>query len=224
MKLQPVLVALLAATCATVFGQTKLYKKLDKYSSSLSQEFDQIPSERKEKLSMLADELVRTSMAKEGKIAVLFASQDNAGMSQMAQAWLQVASERYALPNIQINSAGEKESAIDKSVIRALKNAGFKTENNSSFVNNPRYVVSYKTESNSLLMFSKKYTNFQVPTSDFVAVATENGLANVPGESAHMELPFAAISSEDAQCREVAREMFFLAEKLQSKHLLSHKQ
>jgi hypothetical protein len=225
MKLQSVFATLLVAASVNVFGQSTLYKKLDHYCSSLSQEFDQISSERKEKLNQLADDLARTSMNKGEKVTVLFASHSNSGSSQVAQAWLQVAADRYALRNIQINSVGEDVKAIDKSTMAVLKNAGFKIESNNTYPMNPRYTVAYTWKSNSLLMFSKNYSNYQIPASGFVTVATESNLAAAPGEISRIELSFSSPDEviSDSQCREVAREMFFLAEKLQSKNLLSHK-
>ena len=223
MKLYSVLFALLAATGVNVCAQSSLYKKLDIYSATVSKEFDQISSERKEKLNQIAEEL---NKSKTGIKSILFASSDNSAASQLAQAWLQVASERNLVSSIQISSAGDNESAINKEALKALKNAGFKISSNTTFPKNPRYMVSYSSQTNSLLMFSKKYKNFQNPTSDFLSVSTEANLAPVAGEANKVELTYARIdaSNADAQSKEIAREMFYLADKLQSKGLLSHQQ
>lgn len=223
MKLHSVLFALLAATGVNVYAQSSLYKKLDNYSATVSKEFDQINLERKEKINQIVEEL---NKSKTGTKSILFTSNDNSAASQLAQAWLQVAAERNLISSIQISSAGENETAINKDALKALKNAGFKISSNTTFPKNPRYMVSYSQESSSLLMFSKKYNNFQNPTSDFLSIGTEENLSSVNGETSKVELTYAKIdaSNADTQSREIAREMFYLADKLQSKGFLSHQQ
>lgn len=218
MKLQTVFTTLLVAASVSVFGQSYLFKKLDKYCSSISKEQDRIPSERKDKLNSLADKLNAT------RTSVMFASADNSTESQLAQAWLQVAKEHYGLRNLQISSGGEAPSAINKAAMHALKEAGFKVEANNMFTHNPRYTVSYSWQENGLLMFSKQYGNFQNPTSEFIAVATSNNLAPINGEATRVDLSYSHIANVGEQSEQIAREMFYLAQQLQSKNLLSHQQ
>jgi len=221
-KIQTVLAAILVAASTNVFGQSSLYKKLDQYSSSLHNEFGQISADRKGKLNELANQLNKSNAT--GKQMVLFASKDNSASSQLAQAWLEAAKISYHLDGLQVSSAGEQASSINKEAVAALKNAGFKIEANNQFKSNPRYTLGYSPKENTLLMFSKKYDNFQIPTSGFVAVGTQENTGPVQGEVARVDLGYANEGNVNELSRQIAREMFYLAEKLQSENLLSHQQ
>lgn len=221
-KIQTIASALLLVSATYSFGQSTLYKKLDNYSGSVRNEFGQISADRKEKLDEVASQLNKANS--EGKSYILFASADNSASSQLAQAWLEVAKASYRLNNLEITSGGEQTSAINKEAINALKNAGFRVEANTQFKNNPRYTVGYSPKENTLLMFSKKYDNFQNPTTGFVAVGTQENLADVQGGVAKIDLPYESNANLNEQSKQIAREMFYLAEKLQSKNLLSHQQ
>jgi hypothetical protein len=181
-----------------------LHKKLAQFTQSLPQEYQAISDDRKGELMSLVDKII-TQRNLNGNAALVFSSNDNTSASQMAQAWMQVAIEQYGLQNMMVSSFGATEKAIDKATIKSLKNAGFKVQSNASFSPKPRYLVSYSWNTNPMLMFSKKSDNFQIPSTNVVTFAVEeNSEAN-----------------SDEMCRKVAREMFFVAEKIQTIHMLT---
>jgi arsenate reductase (thioredoxin) len=222
MKNKIALFTLAIVASANAFGQSMLFKKLNSNTSSISSEFDKISAERKETLSKVADELVKSKMNGQ-TMAVMFASADNSGTCQLAQAWLQVAADQYSISKLNVSSSGEKPTRISTSTIQVMKNAGFKVEDNTTFRENPRYLVAYSWDANRLMMFSKKADNFQNPSSGYVTIATESGIAALQGEVAKFELGYGNTVSNELSMQ-IAREMFFLAEKIQNKNLLSHQQ
>jgi len=205
MKLRVILIMVWVAYSISASAQTLLLKKLNTYTSNLSQEYTSISAERKEQLSELADKIVVQKMKGES-VSLLLLSAENSSSSQIAQAWMQVAIEHFNIKNFQVFSAGTSESAIDKSVIVALKEAGFRVQNNTGKDKNSRYLVGYSNETDNLLMFSKKESSFQIPVSGVISYSMNDLAAN-------------DISKE--VCREIAREMFYMADKIQSSHLLS---
>ena len=191
------------------FAQTVLLKKIERYTAGVSKEYGLISSERKAELNTLADRVVAEKMKGE-KPSIVFISFSNSSSSQMAQAWMQVAIERYNLKDMQVYSSGTTEAEIDKAIISAMRNAGFKIEAINSFVKNPKYLVAYSWDVNGILMFSKKSDNYQIPTSGIINV-------NIDDQNA-------SVINYNETSRKIAREMFFMAEKIQNSHLLSHQQ
>ncbi len=195
----------------TVYGigasaQLVLVKKLDRFTSNFSQEYASISSERRNELSKVA-ELVSLSQSRGEVASIVFTSENNASISQLSQAWMQVAIEKFNLKRVQVYSAGMKETAISKSAVNALKSAGFKISDNTPFSANPRYLVSYSWDSNAMLMFSKKADNFQIPTTENISINVDESLNSA--------------DNADARSKQIAVEMFFLADKIQSSHMLS---
>ena len=203
-------------------AQTALTKKLDRYSSSVTTEFDNISAERKEKLSSIADMILSENL-KEGKSSVVFTDENNSGTSQLAQVLFQVAVVKNNLTKVNVYSAGLSESNIDKNSIVLLKNAGFIVESNTTFKNNPRYLVNYSWNDNRIMLFSKKMNNFQIPTEKLMVVNLSNtAISESNNENINVSLTYGQVNEETFG--QIAREMFFVAEKIRNNQLLSHNQ
>ena len=204
MKL-PVLVASIVIICCTFASAQKvLHKKLAQFTQTIPHEYQSISSERKGELMSLVDRIIMQRNLN-GNVALVFSSNDNASASQMAQAWMQVAIEHYGLQNMMVSSYGENLKAIDKATVKSLKKSGFKVQSHATLSPKSCYLVSYSWNTNPMLVFSKKANNYQIPSSNVVSFAIdENSNAN-----------------SDEMCRNIAREMFFVAEKIQTSHMLT---
>lgn len=220
MKLRAGLSILLMANGLASIAQSGLTKKLDTYSTRLTLEVSQIPSDRRAALDKLAEQIIASRDAN-GKANIVFVSQDNATNSQLAQIWMQAAAQKYHLKGINITSAGNEATSLSNEAIEALKTAGFKVENTSNFRKNPRYTVQYSRSENPILAFSKKLNNYQIPTSNVIAVVSdrETAVPALPGEVSRVEVGYAANDG----ARIIGREMLYLAEKIQTSQLLSLK-
>lgn len=201
-------------------AQTALIKKLDRYCSSVAQEFDQISADRKEKLTTLADMIISANL-KDGHSSVVFTDETNSGNSQIAQAFLQASISKKGLNKVNIFSAGNSESAIDKQGIALLKASGFSVESNTNFKKNPHYLLNYSWGENRVMLFSKKMNNFQIPTSNLIVVSMDGSLVpDSPAISIRESISYGMMN--ETTFKEIAREMAFIAEKLQNNQLLSH--
>ena len=210
------------ALVMTASAQTALIKKLDRYSSTVSQEFDQISANRKEQLTSLADMIISANL-KDGNSFLVFTDETNSGVSHIAQAFLQASIAKRGLSKVNIFSAGNTESAIDKQAIALLKSAGFAIECNTNFKKNPRYLLNYSWSENRIMLFSKKMNNFQIPASNLIVVSLDgNSVSDSPAISKRQSISYGSVN--ETTLKEIAREMTFIAEKVQNNQLLSHQQ
>ncbi|MBC7388088.1 MAG: hypothetical protein H7329_02650 [Opitutaceae bacterium] len=210
------------ALVITASAQTALIKKLDRYSSIVSQESDLIPASRKEQLTSLADMIISANL-KDGNSSLIFTDETNSGVSQIAQAFLQASIAKKGLAKVNIFSAGNTESAIDKQAIELLKSAGFSIECNTNFKKNPHYLLNYSWSENRIMLFSKKMDNFQIPATNLIVVSLDgNSVNDSPAINNKQSIPYGVVN--ETTLKEIAREMFFIAEKVQNNQLLSHQQ
>jgi hypothetical protein len=204
MKLLVLVASIIINCCTFASAQKVLHKKLAQFAQTIPHEYQSISSERKRELTSLVERIIMQRNLN-GKAALVFSSNDNASASQMAQAWMQVAIEHYGLQNMMVSSYGENVKAIDKATVKSLKKSGFKVQSHATFSPKSCYLVSYSWDTNPMLVFSKKASNYQIPSSNVVSFAIdENSNAN-----------------SDEMCRNIAREMFFVAEKIQTSHMLT---
>ena len=187
-------------------AQVVLLKKLDRFTNGLSSEYGTINATRKTELNTFADKIVDEKLSS-GHASVVFASNDNSSLSQMSQAWMQVALDKFGIRNVTVVSSGVTSNEISRETISALKVVGFNINANSTAFVKSSYMLRYSWEGNQLLMFSKKSDNYQIPTESVVVTNVDDTVVNQ--------------SNAVSVSKQTAIEMMYVADRIHSSHLLS---
>jgi hypothetical protein len=148
--------------------KVELFPKLSTYCDKLSEEFIQIPEERKAELKDIANFIVE--QRKEHKPAnLLFVCTSNSRRSHMAQVWSQIASYYYSIDSVFTFSGGTEQTRVNINAIDALNRTGIEIYSNNQGDNPLRYIrIGIKI--NPWVIFSKKYTDATNPKNNFAAV------------------------------------------------------
>ena len=206
MKLRMLFSMLWVACSIGASAQVVLLKKLDRFTNGLSSEYGTINATRKTELNTFADKIVDEKLSS-GHASVVFASNDNSSLSQMSQAWMQVALDKFGIRNVTVVSSGVTSNEISRETISALKVVGFNINANSTAFVKSSYMLRYSWEGNQLLMFSKKSDNYQIPTESVVVTNVDDTVVNQ--------------SNAVSVSKQTAIEMMYVADRIHSSHLLS---
>lgn len=203
-------------------------EKLQGYSDKLTEEFAEIPKDRKKSLNSIADFVFET-WTKSEKVQPLFVCTHNSRRSHLSHIWFQTAMYYYGIANTEAFSGGTEATAFNMRAVKALERAGFEykvsdEEKNPvyAFVIGPRFPV--------VEMYSKKYDASGNPTEGFFAVMVcsdaDKSCPVVHGANKRFSLPFKdprysdnTASEEkayDFTCKKIAREMFYLASEVKN--------
>jgi len=200
----------------------EFYPKLSTYCDKLSDEFIQIPEERKAELKEIANFIVE--QRKEHKPTnLLFVCTSNSRRSHMAQVWSQIASYYYNIDSVFTFSGGTEQTRVNINAIDALNRAGIEIYSNNIGDNTLRY-VRVGNKINPWVIFSKKYTDATNPKNNFAAVMVcseaDKACPFVEGAELRIGLPYQdpkefdnSLLKEakyDERCRQIAREMFYI--------------
>lgn len=235
MKTTKVMLSLLAliAMSIQVHAQMKIEfnKDLEAYTRSLVTELDRIPDTRKEQLNEIGDFLV-SKLQKEEVYNALFVCTHNSRRSHLSDTWFKYALMFYGVDNLKSYSGGLEATGFHPNTIAALDRAGFTTSYNSS-VDNP--VVSISPAKFPVWrMQSKVYSHEVNPKNMFAAVMVcsdaDQSCPLVPGAEGRFALPYqdpryydntpAQDLKYDQSTREIAREMFYLADYIKKELIL----
>ncbi len=146
----------------------KLLKPIQNYIETL--ETKTLSEERKTVLQPLISYI--NSKTQEDQIIQLnFICTHNSRRSHLAQIWAQAMSEYFAISDIECYSGGTEATAVYPMVVKTLENTGFQISKETS-AENPVYQITYATNKDPLLAFSKKYDDDSNPKSGFAAVMT----------------------------------------------------
>ncbi len=222
-------ILLALASTGNTFAQ-KLNKNLRKYTQEVVKELDQVSGERKKTLSEIADFIIQ-ELKEDSKADLVIICTQNSRRSHIAQLWLQTATEYYGVKNIYTFSGGLESSAFHPNAIAALERAGFNIPKVQSG-DNPRY-TAYDGVT-SYIMYSKRYTDSQNPQSDFGALMVcseaDKSCPVVEGADKRFSLSYddpryyddtpSQNLKYDETVKEIAREMFYLADKIKSEMIL----
>lgn len=159
----------------------------------LVQEFDQIPSDRKSQLQLLAT-YIRSKYHDGVTPHLTVICTHNSRRSHMGQLWLAVAAEYYGLPELKSYSGGTEATAFFTNAVHALRKVGFAITGNRGH-DNPRYMVQWSDHMDPQPAFSKKYDQSPPnPSTDFGAIMVCNSAAEacpvVTGADFRIALPF----------------------------------
>ena len=202
--------------------KVELFPKLSTYCNKLSEEFVQIPEERKTELKDIANFIAE--QRKEHKPAnLLFVCTSNSRRSHMAQVWSQIASYYYGIDSVFTFSGGTEQTRVNINAIDALIRTGIEIYSNNECENPLRY-IRVGNKINPWVLFSKKYTDDTNPKNNFAAVKVcseaDKACPFVEGAESRIGLPYQdpkefdnsplKEAKYDERCRQIAREMFFI--------------
>ncbi|MCB0748015.1 MAG: protein-tyrosine-phosphatase [Ignavibacteriae bacterium] len=197
------------------------YKKITKYITGVSYEFDKISLERKQLLESFA-EFISNKNEKDEEVNLIFICTHNSRRSQFAQVWAKTSAEYYGIKNINSFSGGTEATAFNLRAVNALGKVGFEI-NKSDENENPIYSIQYSEKLEPLNCFSKIYNNSFNPQNNFTAIMTcSDADENCPivfGADERFPIRYEDPKKfddtdleeikYDERCREIAREMLF---------------
>jgi hypothetical protein len=202
--------------------KANLNADLLKYCSSLSSEFNQIPSDRKEYLNELVSYIAEQQKAQKA-INLVFVCTSNSRRSHMAQVWSQIASYYYNINNVNTFSGGTEKTKVNKNALLALEKTGIFLQSHQQS-ENPVWFAFVGVKFTPMILFSKVYTDSTNPSNNFGAVMVcaeaNESCPIVAGADFRLGLPYqdpkafdnTAQQNEkyDERCRQIAREMFYV--------------
>lgn len=221
---------LLLVMITSVATAQKLTKQLRAYTKKVATELDQVSPGRQETLTEIGDFLLK-ELKEDNKADIIIICTHNSRRSHISQLWLQTAAEYYGIKGINVFSGGLEATAFHPNAIAALERAGFNISGVQSG-DNPVYTASNGITNS--IMYSKKYTDTQNPQADFGAIMVcsdaDKSCPMVEGADDRFALPYddpryyedtpSVNQKYDETVREIAREMFFLADYVKSKLIL----
>jgi len=152
--------------------QATMYPELQKYVKQRIEEFEHIPSGRKEALEQLAAYVAERRRKKPDEpVRLTFICTHNSRRSHMSQLWAGAAAAYYGVDRVITYSGGTEATAFNPRAVAAMKRAGFKIARTTDDVN-PIYHVRYSDDAHPMTCFSKVYDQAPNPKADFCAVMT----------------------------------------------------
>jgi arsenate reductase (thioredoxin) len=200
--------------------QPNLFDSVGQFVHSITQEFDQIPAERKELLQKLTD-YIQAKVNAGKPVPLTFICTHNSRRSHLSQLWAQTAAYYYGIPRVQTYSGGTEATAFNPRAVKAVEKAGFRVIS-SGDASNPVYLVQYSEEQPPVKAFSKVYDQGGNPKSNFGAVMTcthaDENCPFIPGAT-RISLPFddpkafdgtpLEEAKYDERTRQIGREIFY---------------
>jgi protein-tyrosine phosphatase/arsenate reductase len=160
-----------------------MYPKIKNYCAELVTKFDQIPPERKQILETISF-YIREKRNENKQVKLVYICTHNSRRSHFGQVWAKVASDYYAVKNVNSFSGGTEATAFNINAINALTRAGFYIDAVDPG-NNPVYHVFYDENAAPVKCFSKVYDDPKNPKNGFAAIMTcadaEENCPFIPG-------------------------------------------
>lgn len=198
-----------------------MYSEIEQYISRLEESRKEIPDQRKNKLTAVADYVRSKELAK-----LTFICTHNSRRSHLCQIWSAVMAEHFDIDNIETFSGGTEATAFNPRAVEAIKRAGFKVEDPGG--ENPRYKVFFDEHEEPLICFSKTFDDSYNPQKEFAAVMTctdaDENCPFVSGAEKRFSIPYVDPKESDdtprekktydERCRQIAAEMYYLMSKV----------
>jgi arsenate reductase (thioredoxin) len=146
-----------------------MYQKIRQFTQSLQNDFDLIPTERKELLQKITH-YIQERYDKNLPINLVYICTHNSRRSHFGQIAAALAGRFYNIENVNTFSGGTEVTAFNPNAIEALKSIGFEIVSDRKEVN-PIYQVTFGNNL-STTCFSKVYDNEVNPKTDFAAIMT----------------------------------------------------
>ena len=125
---------------------------------------------RKKELLKLID-YINNKINLDREININFICTHNSRRSIFSQIWAKVFSDYYGLQKVKTFSGGTESTFVSQNVIKTLSSYGF-IVNKLDQKKNSNYEITYSSNTNKILIFSKKYDEILNPKKNFVAVMT----------------------------------------------------
>jgi protein-tyrosine phosphatase/arsenate reductase len=161
-----------------------MFDVLKNQCDQLVNQFDTIPSERKELLCKISAYI---QYKKDGNLPInlMYVCTHNSRRSHFGQIWAAVAASFFGIENVHTFSGGTEATAFNPNAIQALKETGFEITT-EELITNPIYKVAYGTNKlHFTTCFSKVYEDSFNPASNFAAIMTcsdaEQNCPFIPG-------------------------------------------
>lgn len=156
-------------------------------------------SEDRKKILLRISDRISTIYKKESLVHLNFICTHNSRRSQLAQVWGFFAATHFKL-NINSFSGGTTVTAFFKNTLKTLQKAGFSFQLSDFSHQNPKYIISFKGSTKTILGFSKKY-NHPENKNPFIAITTCNNADKncpfIPEATARFHLPFVDPKASD---------------------------
>ena len=148
-----------------------LYPEIELYVAQRRNEFDQIPSERKQELKLLSD-YIGACHAKEQPAKLTFVCTHNSRRSHLTQIWAQIAAACYGVKNVHTFSGGTEVTACNPRTVDALTRCGLRFLVTMESSTNPNYSVAFADNEPPLICYSKIFNQQPNPSSSYCAIMT----------------------------------------------------
>lgn len=198
------------------------FPPLRDYLMGLAVEQSLIADERKNVLSEIAH-YVADRVKSEGTAKLVFVCTHNSRRSHFGQIWAMLAGTALGIQGLETFSGGTAVTALNANAASALERAGFRVHRPDG--GNPAYEIAWSGRRPAMICFSKIYDDPANPRNGFGAVMTcteaDQACPIVPGAEERFSLPYsdpksadgtpAEMSKYDERCRQIGREMVFMA-------------
>ena len=194
-----------------------MYSEILQYINTLEENLKEIPAQRKQKLTAIADYVRSKDLTN-----LIFICTHNSRRSHLCQIWAAVMASYFGLENVESYSGGTEATAFNPRAVAAIERAGFRVQNPGG--ENPHYAVHYDEEEKPLVCFSKTFDDSYNPQESFAAVMTcsdaDENCPIVPGAEKRFSIPYVdpkeadgtsrEVEVYDERCRQIAAEIYFL--------------
>ena len=196
------------------------------YCDALVSEFDTIPKQRKELLEKISQYII--SKQKENKpVDLVYICTHNSRRSHFGQVWAKVASEYFAIKNVNTFSGGTEATAFNINAINALKRIGFEITSGNG-TKNPVHQLVFDENKKTIECFSKVYNHEKNPSKEFAAIMTcgdaEENCPFIPGAELRIATTYDDPKASDntaqqdekysERCRQIALETLYVFSKI----------
>jgi protein-tyrosine-phosphatase len=198
-----------------------MFRNVHDYCTSLTLQFDTIPSHRQTLLLELSD-YIAAQIAMQKDINLLFVCTHNSRRSHFGQIWAAVAADFFDVQTVHAFSGGTESTCFNENAIEALISLGFNI-NATTDTNNPVYHVIF-SEQQTITCFSKRYDDNVNPHANFAAIMTcsdaEQNCPVIFGADKRIGICYDDPKASDntpmqetayhARCEQIALEMLFV--------------
>ncbi|MFV0237915.1 MAG: hypothetical protein ACK5HU_05225 [Flavobacteriales bacterium] len=170
-----------------------LLQKINQNIISFIQNFDSIPTKRKEKLNTLT-QYIQEKINQNQIPKLIVICTHNSRRSHLGQLWLAAGADYYGLPKIETYSGGTETTAFHYNAIKAMQHFGFEITTNNQGIPNPIYQIKWKENQLPYEAFSKRFEEAPNPAEQFSAIMicseADKDCPFVHGTDFRIALPF----------------------------------
>lgn len=177
--------------------QTRIFPAL----ASLVDRLDEktVPEPRQALLLQVAN-FIKSQLAGRKPVNLVFICTHNSRRSVLAQFWAQVMAAYYAIPGVDVYSAGTEATEVYPKIPEILQASGAKVEK-SEAGKNPVHFLYIGNTLSPIKAFSKTWQHKENPTSEFAAIMVcsdaEKNCPFIPGSAIRIGLPYEDPKSSD---------------------------